>query len=373
MNAYTLVNLLKNKSAGVVKEILGAWSYRKSKQLLPAFFCAIILCSSCKKTHADRADIKVLDTSISAYNDPGKKDIEPGKELLDTALFNKLQLYLVHNKPNAKWPVKTDYPLPGAILPYNRVVAYYGNFYSKGMGILGELPEEEMLRRLKEEIEHWKKADQVIPVIPAIHYIAVTAQASPGKGNKYRLRMPSAQIDKALELAKKIDGIVFLDVQIGHSSLQEELPALEPYLALPNVHLGIDPEYSMKGGERPCAVIGSFDGADIDYAAEYLASVVVKYQIPPKILVVHRFTQGMITNYKRIKTRREVQIVVHMDGFGFPAKKRDSYKVAVTNEPIQFAGFKLFYKNDKLSKPYHLMTPEEVIALYPSPIYIQYQ
>jgi hypothetical protein len=38
------------------------------------------------------------------------------------------------------WPVKAVYPLDGAILPFNRIVAYYGNFYSTKMGVLGEYP-----------------------------------------------------------------------------------------------------------------------------------------------------------------------------------------------------------------------------------------
>ena len=36
------------------------------------------------------------------------------------------------------WPVKTVYPKDGAILPFSRIVAYYGNLYSKKMGVLGE-------------------------------------------------------------------------------------------------------------------------------------------------------------------------------------------------------------------------------------------
>ena len=35
------------------------------------------------------------------------------------------------------WPVPTVYPNAGALLPFKRIVAYYGNFYSKGMGVLG--------------------------------------------------------------------------------------------------------------------------------------------------------------------------------------------------------------------------------------------
>ena len=47
------------------------------------------------------------------------------------------------------WPVKTPPTLPGSILPGKRIVAYYGNPRSKKMGVLGEYPKDEMLRRLK--------------------------------------------------------------------------------------------------------------------------------------------------------------------------------------------------------------------------------
>lgn len=186
--------------------------------------------------------------------------------------------------------------------------------------------------------------------------------------------MPFSQVDKALRLAESINGVLFLDVQVGHSTLQQELPYLLSYLKLPNVHLGIDPEYSMKGGEVPCSKIGSFDAADINFASNYLAQIVRDYNVPPKVLVVHRFTKQMVTNYKRINKCPEVQFVMNMDGFGFPAKKIDTYKSWIANEPVQFTGFKLFYKNDVLSTLGRtLMTPEEVLRLYPSPIYIQYQ
>ncbi|HET9641493.1 MAG TPA: hypothetical protein VFP46_01425, partial [Candidatus Paceibacterota bacterium] len=46
------------------------------------------------------------------------------------------------------WPVRAIYPNAGALLPFKRIVAYYGNFYSRGMGVLGEYPENEMLAML---------------------------------------------------------------------------------------------------------------------------------------------------------------------------------------------------------------------------------
>lgn len=290
----------------------------------------------------------------------------------DTSLYNLKMKQLANGDKTGRWPPKSIYPGEGAILPFKRIVAYYGNFYSTQMGVLGQYPPQQVLDKLRTEIKEWEIADTLTPVIPAIHYIAVTAQHSPGTGGKYRLRMPYQQIDKAIELAAQVNGIVFLDIQVGLSTLEEEIPVLKKYLQLPQVHLGIDPEFSMKNGQRPGTSIGTFDAADINYASEYLAALVNEYDLPPKILVVHRFTSAMLTNYKKIKTPKEVQLVINMDGFGFPAKKKNTYYHCIYKEPVQFAGFKLFYKNDT-KQVKQLMTPVDILRLKPQPIYIQYQ
>lgn len=339
-------------------------------------FCILavgcFLLASCNGSGSTGQNSKTM--TLKGANITAPPALKRDSTLLDTALYNQLVLTLAHNRPTAQWPVTAPYPLPGAVLPFKRVVAFYGNLYSKGMGILGELPPDEMLDKLQSEVKQWELADTLTPVQPALHYIAVTAQRSPGAGRQYRLRMPFHQIDRILEMAQKINAIVFLDIQVGHSALQKEIPELERYLSLPQVHLGIDPEYSMKGGEVPCSVIGTFDAADINYASDYLAQLVRTKKLPPKILVVHRFTQAMVTNSKKIKTRPEVQVVMHMDGFGYPAKKLDTYKRWIAGEPVQYTGFKLFYKNDiKDPRGPVLMTPTEILQLYPRPIYIQYQ
>lgn len=292
---------------------------------------------------------------------------------LDTADYIRRVMHLAHDSIAKHWPIFSVYPEAGAILPFHRIVAMYGNFYSKNMGILGRLPEEELINLLNKEMKDWAQADSITPVIPAVHYIAITAQNTPGKGGAYRLRMPDAQIEKAISLSEKINGITFLDIQVGHSTVQNEVPTLEKYLLNPNVHLGLDPEWSMKDGSIPASKIGSLDAADINFAIEFLSELVRKNELTPKILVVHRFTQAMLTNYKDIKPTPQVQVVINMDGFGFPAKKIDSYRRFVGGMPIQFTGFKLFYKNDILTTPFRLMTPLEILKLYPKPIYIQYQ
>lgn len=275
--------------------------------------------------------------------------------------------------PGRLWPVSTVYPNVGALLPFNRIVAYYGNFYSKNMGVLGEYPTSQLLTLLQSEVAKWQTADPTTPVMPAIQYIAVVAQGSAGKEGKYILRMPDDQIDHALDLAHQVHGIVILDIQVGKSSLQHELPMLETYLQMPEVHLAIDPEFSMKYGDPPGTVIGTYDATDINYAAQYLASLVRENRLPPKILVVHRFTQKMVTHYTNIQPLPEVQIVMDMDGWGTKAKKIGTYTNVVAPEPVQFTGIKLFYKNDLKPPSTGMLSTSEILNLTPAPIYIQYQ
>ena len=335
---------------------------------------AILMYAFVMKDSGDHPTIsKEKDTVLNPEKKDTTAETVTSSLTLDTALFNRRIAHITNGDSSGKWPVKSDYPLAGAVLPFKRIVAFYGNLYSRQMGILGELPRKQMLDKLQGEVKKWQAADTAVEVIPALHYIAITAQQSPGKGGNYRLRMPFHQIDSVLSMAKEIDALVFLDIQVGLSTLQKEIPEFEKYLKMPQVHFGIDPEFSMKGGQAPGKVVGTFDAADINYATEYLAKLVKENNLPPKILVVHRFTQAMVTNYKQIKLRPEVQIVMDMDGWGHQARKLNTYKQFIHKEPVEFTGFKIFYKNDLKEANSHVMTPEEVLNLKPQPIYIQYQ
>jgi len=265
------------------------------------------------------------------------------------------------------------YAPTGAILPKYRIFAYYGNPHSKKMGALGKYPKEEMLKRLDDEIKNWQKADPATPIQPALHLVATSAQGLPGKDGGYRMRMSDKTIKKVLKWGNEHKALVFLDIQRGHAALGPEMQYMEKYLKLPFVHLGIDPEFSMVTGAKPGTKIGSYDAADVNQAVQFLSKIVRDNKLPPKVLVVHRFTQGMIKNYKNIKLDPNVQIVMDMDGWGPPVLKKDSYHDYIQKEPVQYTGFKLFYENDFRKPGSRIMTPEEVLALDPKPMYIQYQ
>ena len=268
------------------------------------------------------------------------------------------------------WPPKMPAPLPGSILPARRIIAFYGNPLSRRMGILGEFDPPEMLRKLDAEVAEWNRLDPEHPVQPALHLISVVAQGAAGSDGKYRARMDSVMIEKVYGWAKSRNAILFLDVQVGLSTLQAELPLLERFLKRPDVHLGIDPEFSMKNGGKPGKKIGTYDASDVNYASRFLAGLVDKYQLPPKLLIVHRFTQKGVTNARDIRLDPKVQVVMHMDGFGAPWLKRDSFYSYVKKEPVQFAGWKQFTKARNDSPP---TSKPEILRLWPAPLYIQYQ
>ena len=330
--------------------------------------------SSCTKTPKKTSKSTNGSDSIELTN---KETTPPSKALIaiDTAFYNKKIIELANGDTSGRWPVKNQpYPIAGALLPNVRVVAYYGNLFSKRMGILGQLPPKAMLAKLDTEVKKWQKVDPKTPVQPALHYIAVVAQGSPGKDGKFRYRMPDKQIDSVLAISRmRKNMIVFLDIQVAQSTVMAELPLLEKYLKMPNVHFGLDPEFSMKTGKKPGSTIGTFDASDINFCSDYLAKLVKANNLPPKIFIVHRFTQRMITNYKNIKLHPEVQLVMNMDGWGEPELKKGTYRFFINKEPVQFSGFKLFYINDLKKAPNHMMTPEEILKLKPVPIYIQYQ
>jgi hypothetical protein len=271
------------------------------------------------------------------------------------------------------WPVKMPEPLAGAIFPAHRVVAFYGNPLSKKMGVLGEYPKDEMLRMLDHEVARWAKADPQHPVVPALHLIVTVAQGAPGRAGLYRLQMRDSMVSEVYSWIKARRGLFFVDVQVGKSSVQAELPRLRPFLENPDVHLAIDPEFAMAASGRvPGSVIGTLDAADVNWAVNFLDEIARAKKLPPKILIVHRFTRKMLTNAPKIRFTPHVQVVMDMDGWGPPWLKFDSYHDYVKAEPVQFTGFKLFFHNDtKKGDP--LLTPAEVLRLHPQPLYIQYQ
>lgn len=268
------------------------------------------------------------------------------------------------------FPAAADEAAPAfqPLLPASRVVTYYGNPLSARMGILGELPPDLMLRRLEEQAREWSKADAKTKVRPGLELVATVASDYPQADGTYRARMDRKLIEKVCSWARRKGWLIILDIQVGRSHVKEEVERLRPFLERPDVHLALDPEFQMRKGLKPGQRIGSSDAEDVNIASGMLADMVEKKKLPPKLLLVHRFTNDMLRRYKRIRLDPRVQIAVIMDGFGSPQFKLRAYRATVAREPVEYTGVKLFYKNDK-----PLMTPKEVLSWSPTPMVIVYQ
>ena len=257
----------------------------------------------------------------------------------------------------------------GGPLVEKRMVSYYGHPLAGAMGVLGQLEPPQMVDQLKEQAAVWTRLDPDRPAIPTIELIASVAQPAPGPDGLYLTPTDTFWIDKYAKLAEENDCLLLLDVQIGYSTIADEIERLMPYLEQPNVHLAIDPEYDMSAGEVPGQQFGSSTGREIMAAAKTLSKLVEEKDLPPKVLVIHQFRYDMIVNKQAIKPVKNVEIVVHADGFGSPEAKITKYDALVRDQPIQYGGFKLFYDQD-----YPLMSPRKVMkALEPDPAVISYQ
>lgn len=203
---------------------------------------------------------------------------------------------------------------------------------------------------------------------PALELVAVLAQQAPGADGLYRRRAAAEEIEQVAAWARSRDYLVILDIQPGRSTFAAEVAALAPFLAQPDVHLALDPEWAMAPGQVPGQTIGSADAATVNHTIQTLAAIVAEHDLPPKLLIVHRFQDRMLANAAQIDLDPRVQVVITMDGVGGPEAKIGRYGQVVRDQPVQFAGFKVFYTQD--TNP---LTPEQVLGLDPAPHVVIYQ
>ncbi len=236
------------------------------------------------------------------------------------------------------------------------------------MGILGEYSKEELLQVLSQEKANYEAADPSKPVKMALELIATVAQPNPGEDGTYVLYTGDEWIQEYVDFTAANDMILILDLQIGHSTIRDEVERVRKWLEYPHVHIGLDPEFSTGPDRIPGEFIGEVDGAHVQIAVEMLSQIAIEKNLPPKILIVHQFEHEMIYNKEAITPLPGVDIVIDMDGFGSPDAKIGNYNIFVGQEFIEHGGIKLFYQQDL-----PLLTPSEIVGLDPSPAVVIYQ
>ena len=209
------------------------------------------------------------------------------------------------------------------LLPRYRIVAYYGAPQDPGLGQLGIGTPADAVVGLMNQARPYARPNR--PVMPALELIATLVTAAPGDDGKYRYRQSDHVIDRYLAEARRARALLILDIQPGRSPFMNEVRAFAPYLRLPDVSLALDPEWSMHGNELPGKVIGSTDASIVNQAGAYLSSIVHRYNLPQKLLIVHQFTTGEIRHKQHLQEHPGVALIVNIDGFGTPPNKISKY------------------------------------------------
>jgi hypothetical protein len=263
-----------------------------------------------------------------------------------------------------------ELPLGGReLFPTYRLVGFCGTPGGPALGPLdGNLPAKaKKLAALSEQYADGKK-----PLL-VFELIVVVVMGAPMPDGKWRRRVPDSVVDEFLALARQWKGLLLLNIQPGQSDFMTELKHFEKYLHEPDVGVTLDPEWSMKPGQKPGVFYGQTTGAVVNEVGEYLSGIVKANDLPEKALVFHQVNKVVFREDSVLVSHPGVALIKSVDGLGPMGAKIETYRILTEKlSPIIHPGFKLFFDEDTRNGSI-LMTPKQVLALSPLPDYVMYE
>lgn len=255
------------------------------------------------------------------------------------------------------------------LFPAHRIVGFCG---TPGAPALGRLAGN-LTTKTKQLVSYADKYARGRKILPVFELIAVVVQGAPGKDGKWRRRVPDSVVDEYLRAARAAKGLLLLNIQPGHSDFLTETKAFEKYLREPDVGVALDPEWAMKGKQKPGAVYGQTTGAVINDVAAYMSELVKAGDLPEKALVFHQVNGHVVKDESVLVAHPGVVLIKGVDGLGPKGAKIKTYNFLVKSmPPAVHAGFKLFFDEDTTNGG-KLMSPDDVLALTPEPEYVMYE
>lgn len=264
-------------------------------------------------------------------------------------------------------PTATE-PSEGSLLPEHRMLLVYGLPGNEQYGMLASYDNLRLLEILREKADEFEEYEPDRPIILGMQLITSAAQKQPGHDGSYLSDTSVSTVYQYIEFTREHDMVLFLDAQIGRRSVPEDVQRLDRYLQHPHVHLAIDPEFDVGRTEIPTQNIGSTRAADIRWVQEYLVNLSAAAGIPPKILIVHQFTDEMIQNRPLLRPVRGVQMVMSVGLWGSIEQKSSAYNSLVADDLVEFGGIMISGAWDNPA-----MSTEDVINLPHAPEIVIYQ
>lgn len=255
------------------------------------------------------------------------------------------------------------------LLKHNQMIVFYGSPLASELGILGVFSPEEAAQRNKAEAQIYDGLNgDNRGAFGALDLIYSQVQAEPTENGLYLRYLSDDTVREYLEVADKYDLQLILDLQIGRSSVIDEIRKIERFLTDPRVHVAIDPEYAVGTDGIPLETPGKISGDDLNRMQDVLTDIVNRNHLPPKMAIVHQYLEDTIEDGGATKKVAEVDLVLNMDAFGDAKEKNEKYKKFSARPYASRRSFNIFLHHDE-----HVLTEEEALRLKPSPDVIFYQ
>ncbi len=264
-------------------------------------------------------------------------------------------------------PLITEQPGGGREVFAGRrlLVAYYGTAGTGSLGVLGEAGPERILPRLRRAAKPFGATGR--PVQPVFELIVTVAHAGPTRTGDYSSDIDRDKVARYIRAAHEHGVLLVLDLQPGRADFLTVAKRWEWALRNPWVGLALDPEWRMGPQGVPGRRIGSVGAAEVNRVSAWLDRITAEAGLPQKLLMLHQFRTDMIRHPERIRSRENLVLVQHVDGFGTRREKLATYERVA--RPRQFhQGFKLFYDEDV-----RLFRPRQVLRLHPRVDFVSYQ
>nr|NLI49747.1 hypothetical protein [Propionibacterium sp.] len=256
------------------------------------------------------------------------------------------------------------------MFPRYRLVGYAGYPGAAALGRLGIGDLGERMTELEQLAVQYAAGREPLPVM---ELIAATAHNRPQADNTYRTRVGDDVIATWLAMARERRALLLLNIQPGRAKFLDEVKHLEKWLKEPDVGIALDPEWAVGPDQVPGRQFGTVPGTELNEVAAYVSGIVAAHDLPEKVFLYHQLHPQIVTGERALKEHPGIVLIKSVDGIGSKNLKTATYNQLVKLTPAYVhLGFKLFYEEDT-RKDQPLMTPEEVLALDPQPVYVLYE
>ena len=258
----------------------------------------------------------------------------------------------------------------GLVFPGRRVVALYGHPSGPALGVMGEQPPQEAVKRVNDFVRQYQELTPDTPTVPAFEVIATVASSDPGDDGDYSNESTVEELRPYVEAIGKAGGFAVLDLQPGRASFLSQAQRYQELLALPYVGLALDPEWKIGPDEKPLGRVGNTTAAEVNEVSAWLADFTKSKRLPQKIFIMHQFQLQMIRDREQLNLNHpELSFVLHADGHGDAHDKMATWdKMREDLQPQIFMAWKNFIDEDT-----PMFDPRQTLGVQPTPWFISYQ